>query len=234
MITLTAEQRQEIKKAGDEPIRIEDPETHATYVLLRAEVYDGLKPPPPAECEDQLNLEIPEGIRRAKEAFLRDLPELMARKRLRGRWVLYHLEKRVGIWRNPRRMERKIMKLGLRSDDYYAGVIEPHSDEDAEIETSLFEYDEIPPELEAELSRLNDSDDEDVRRAARSRLDVESARRLDSLHRKLRGRGLTQEESRTLLDLYERDERATLIRAHAAAIWKGRGHDPSDLIHEDP
>jgi hypothetical protein len=38
-------------------------------------------------------------------------------------------------------MHRKIVKLGLKLDEYYAGVIEPHSDEDDEIETSLFEYD---------------------------------------------------------------------------------------------
>ena len=49
MTTLTAELRQEIEKAGDEPVRIEDPETHTTYVLLRAEVYDQLKPPPRPE-----------------------------------------------------------------------------------------------------------------------------------------------------------------------------------------
>ena len=97
-----AELRQEIEKAGDEPIRIEDPETHATYVLLRAEVYDRLRPPPAPEDVACSSMQIPEGIRRSKEAFLRDLPELMARKRLRGRWVLYHGEKRVGIWRNPR------------------------------------------------------------------------------------------------------------------------------------
>jgi hypothetical protein len=144
MVTLTAEQRDEILKAGDEPIRIEDPETHATYVLLKAEVYDGLKPPPPAECEDPLNREISDGYNRAKEAFLRDLPELMARKRLRGRWVLYRGDQRIGIWRNPRWMQRKIVKMGLRFGDFYCNVIDPYEEPD-EIETSLFEYDEIEP-----------------------------------------------------------------------------------------
>ena len=38
MITLTPEQRQEIEKAGDEPVRIEDPETRTAYILLKAEV----------------------------------------------------------------------------------------------------------------------------------------------------------------------------------------------------
>lgn len=142
MVTLTVEQREEIQKAGDEPIRIEDPETHATYVLVRAEVYEGIKSHPPEPvAEDPLELKIPEGYRRSKEAFLRDLPGLMARRRLRGRWALYRGDERIGIWRNPRGMQRKILKLGLKMAEYYAGVIELHYDEDDEIETSLLEYD---------------------------------------------------------------------------------------------
>jgi hypothetical protein len=141
MTTLTAELRQEIEKAGDEPVRIRDPETHATYILLRAEVYDRLRPETrPAHLS---GTEIPEGIRRSKEAFLHDLPELMARKRLRGRWVLYHLEKRIGIWRNPQRMLRKSVKLGLPEDEIYYGVIAPHAEEPEEIDRSLFEFDEV-------------------------------------------------------------------------------------------
>lgn len=143
MVTLSVEQREEIRKAGDAPIRIEDLETHATYVLLRAEVYEGLRPPPEPECEDPSNSGIAEGIRRAKEAFLRDLPGLMARKRLRGRWVLYHLEKQIGIWRNPRRMIKKSVKLGLPEDEIYFGTIDPYPEEPEEVETSLFEFDEI-------------------------------------------------------------------------------------------
>jgi hypothetical protein len=145
MMTLTVEQRQEIQKAGEAPIRIDDPETHTTYVLLRADVYDGLKPPPAPKCEDLLNPEIAQGIRRSKDAFLRELPELMSQKRLRGRWTLYHLEKRLGIWRNPRRMIRKSVKLGLPEDEIYYGVIAPYPDEHEEVETSLFEFEEIEP-----------------------------------------------------------------------------------------
>ena len=49
MTTLTAELRQEIEKAGDEPVRIDDPETQTTYVLIRADVYDQIKPSPGRE-----------------------------------------------------------------------------------------------------------------------------------------------------------------------------------------
>lgn len=145
MVTLSVEQREEIRRAGGEPIRIEDPEMHATYVLLRAEVYDGLKPPAAPEYDDLSSLEIAEGIRRAKDAFLRDLPALLQRQRLRGRWALYHLEKQIGIWRNPQRMLDKIVKLCLPKDEYYFGVIRPRSPEPEEIERSFFEVDEIEP-----------------------------------------------------------------------------------------
>lgn len=143
MVTLSVEQREEIKKAGDGPIRIEDPETQATYVLLRADVYDGLRQSPAHERTVPSSQEIPEGIRRAKEAFLRDLPGLIARKQLRDRWALYHLEKQIGIWRDPRRMIKKSVKLRLPEDEIYYGVIAPYPEEPEEVETSLFEFDEI-------------------------------------------------------------------------------------------
>jgi hypothetical protein len=38
-MTLTPELRQAVEKAGDEPVRVEDPETHTTYVVLREDVY---------------------------------------------------------------------------------------------------------------------------------------------------------------------------------------------------
>jgi hypothetical protein len=39
MATITPEQRQEIEKSGDEPVRFEDPETHQMYVMVKEEVY---------------------------------------------------------------------------------------------------------------------------------------------------------------------------------------------------
>jgi hypothetical protein len=145
MATLTAELRHEIEKAGDEPVRLEDPETHATYVLLKAEVYERIKPSPGSD--QVVSHQVPEGIRRSREAFLRDLSDLLARKRLRGRWTLYHGDKQIGIWRNPQKMLQETVKLGLRNDEYYSGKIEPHPDDDDEIETSLFEYEEFEQPL---------------------------------------------------------------------------------------
>jgi hypothetical protein len=39
MVKLTPEQRREIAQAGEQPVRMEDPETHAAYVILKEEVY---------------------------------------------------------------------------------------------------------------------------------------------------------------------------------------------------
>ena len=34
-MTLTPELKQAVEKAGDEPVRVEDPETHTAYLIVR-------------------------------------------------------------------------------------------------------------------------------------------------------------------------------------------------------
>ena len=36
---LTPELEQAVEKAGDEPVRVEDPETHTPYLIVREDVY---------------------------------------------------------------------------------------------------------------------------------------------------------------------------------------------------
>ena len=43
MMTLSPEQRQVVGEAGDRPVSIIDPETHQTYLIIKAEVYDQLR-----------------------------------------------------------------------------------------------------------------------------------------------------------------------------------------------
>ncbi len=43
MMTLTPEQRQAIREAGGEPIRLEDPETKQAYVLIEEDTYRRLQ-----------------------------------------------------------------------------------------------------------------------------------------------------------------------------------------------
>jgi len=90
--------------------------------------------------------------------------------------------------------------------------------------------DGLPARIEEELSGLDVADDETIRLAARSCLSSEAAGQLEELHRKRRQQGLTRGEAQTLAALVEQYERAMLVRAHAAALWKRRGHDPSELI----
>jgi plasmid stability protein len=90
--------------------------------------------------------------------------------------------------------------------------------------------DGLPAHIEEELSRLDVADDETLLLAARSRLSPEDARQLEELHWKRQREGLTQVEAQTAANLVEDYERAMLIRARAAALWKQRGNDPSELI----
>jgi hypothetical protein len=42
-MTITTELRQAIERAGDDPVRIEDPDTHTAYVLVKAEVFERMQ-----------------------------------------------------------------------------------------------------------------------------------------------------------------------------------------------
>jgi hypothetical protein len=69
MTELTPEQRQLVEHAGDQPVRIEDPETHQAYVLIRADVYELVRGV--IEPESGEDVHVPEGIRRSQVAFFR-------------------------------------------------------------------------------------------------------------------------------------------------------------------
>jgi hypothetical protein len=42
-MTLTPELKQAVEKAGDEPVRVEDPETHTAYVVIKEALYRQLR-----------------------------------------------------------------------------------------------------------------------------------------------------------------------------------------------
>ena len=42
-MTITPELKHAIEQAGDEPVRVEDPETHSAYVLIRVDLYDKMR-----------------------------------------------------------------------------------------------------------------------------------------------------------------------------------------------
>jgi hypothetical protein len=43
MTRLTPEQRQAIEKAGEAPVRVEDPDTHIAYIIIKEDVYEHLR-----------------------------------------------------------------------------------------------------------------------------------------------------------------------------------------------
>jgi hypothetical protein len=121
MMTITREQRQAIEQAGDQPVRLEDPENHCAYVLLKEKAYQRLASP--SETEQDLFLEIPEANRRSQYTFLRDLPELLKDETLHGKWIAYHGNERIGIAPSDEPLIRECLRRGLKDDQYDLFVI---------------------------------------------------------------------------------------------------------------
>jgi hypothetical protein len=42
-MTLTPELKEAVEKAGDEPVRVEDPETHIAYVVIKEDLFRKLR-----------------------------------------------------------------------------------------------------------------------------------------------------------------------------------------------
>ncbi len=125
-MTITPEQRHEIEQAG--AIRIEDPETHAAYVILKTEVYERIKP-----LLTKGQDEIPEGIRRSQDAFFRDLPELLRDEGLLGQCVAYCGDERIGIAPSDEPLIRKINRRGIKDDEFDLFIIRPQDRELEEV-----------------------------------------------------------------------------------------------------
>jgi hypothetical protein len=132
MLTITHEQRQAVEQAGDQPVRLEDPENHRAYVLLGEDTYRRLRPP--LQGRQAPLPEIPEGIRRSQDAFFRDLPELLKDESLRGKWIGYHGDERIGIASGMKPLIEECVRRGLADDQFDLFVIEPQSREIEEIE----------------------------------------------------------------------------------------------------
>jgi len=93
------------------------------------ELVDELKTAQRLECDAQ----VPSGIQRSKDAFLRDLPELLSNPKLDRWWAGYHLDERVGIARTKTELVLKIVDRGIRDDEWYVGLITEHAPEPEEI-----------------------------------------------------------------------------------------------------
>src|ERR1700730_12837556 len=79
----------------------------------------------------------PIGIVRSRDAFLRDLPALLANPKY-DRWsVAYCGNERIGIAESHLDVIRECKRRGLRRDQYFIGTIFPHGEDDEEVEGAL-------------------------------------------------------------------------------------------------
>jgi hypothetical protein len=152
MIELTEQQRRALAERGC-PAEVVDPATQHTYVLLAADQYEqvrGLLEHPPRE---EPVIAVAPGIRRSQAAMRRDLPGLLADPRLRGKFVAYHGDERVGIADRMWDLIEECQRRGLADDTYDIGVIEPVTlIEEEEVGYGLCECDEDEPEGPDDLS----------------------------------------------------------------------------------
>ena len=79
-------------------------------------------------------IHVSEGIRKSQEAFFRDLPELLKDRRLRGRYIAYHGNERIGIGGDDEPLIRECLGRGLKREEYDILIIEPQSADPEEID----------------------------------------------------------------------------------------------------
>jgi hypothetical protein len=71
---------------------------------------------------------VPEGVRKARAAFLRDFPALMADPKIRGRYVVYHQDRRVAVARTYRAAIDEVNRLNLPDGEYLIIEVSPGSE----------------------------------------------------------------------------------------------------------
>jgi len=150
-IELTEQQRRIIEGQSGRPVEVVDPDSQRSYMLIAREQFEKVRtmlddsssaPASPS----QISLEIPPGIRRSQEAFWRDLPELLKQRKLRGQWVCYHGDERVGISKDDAELFQRCWKRGLKDREFDVFLIEELEMppwEPEEMDESLFEAVEI-------------------------------------------------------------------------------------------
>ncbi len=142
-----------------QPLDAIDPQTNEAYVLIAKprfeEVRSHLGPVVAALAgngtgqAEAPELDIPEGVRLSKEAYRRELPELLKQKKLARQWVAYHRNDRICIGRDGGAVLEECFNRGLAADEFFVGWIDPCGFEvDEEVEPRLHHYvehdDEIP------------------------------------------------------------------------------------------
>lgn len=132
---LTAELQKALDESGGKPPVMVDQRTQQTYVLIRSEEYERLTGGP---IHDRTS-DIPEGIRLAKAALRRDLPELLANRRMRGKYVCYQRDKRVIVGKDYLSVIGEVVRLNIPGEDYIVAKVRPGawSEEEEEVDPAF-------------------------------------------------------------------------------------------------
>ncbi len=165
MITLelTEEQRRQLAASAGAPVQVRDPENNRSYMLVPNEpmTISDFTPEQLRRIKDsgftpeeilqtithsaETSYEVHPMMLQSQKAFWRDLPELLKQRRLRGKWVCYHGDERIGIAKTGTELVQTCRERGVSDDEFHLDRIEDHPLppwEAEEIEQSLFEFED--------------------------------------------------------------------------------------------
>lgn len=109
---------------------------------------DTAKQVEPAAEVDPRYPNTPIGIVRSRDAFLRDLPALLANPKY-DRWsVAYCGDERIALSNSLEEVARICRDRGLTGDQCFIGCIFPHANEDEEeVDTGYYEFEDLEEEM---------------------------------------------------------------------------------------
>jgi hypothetical protein len=141
-IELTDEQEQAANEGH--PVEVVNPATNRAYLVIAKETI-GIPRATVVSDDDAAAEEprMPPGVERSRDAFLRDLPELL-RNQKHDRWfALYHGDSCIRVARGYEDLLWECRRRGLGRDAYYIGIIRHHEPDPEEVEQPPFEYDDV-------------------------------------------------------------------------------------------
>jgi len=71
---------------------------------------------------------IPEGIQKARTAFLQDFPKLMANRSTRGNYVCYHHDKLVAVAKDFQSLLNEVIRKNVPEDESLMLRVQPSAD----------------------------------------------------------------------------------------------------------
>ncbi len=128
-LELTEQQSQLVESHGSDPIEVIDPDTKRAYVMIAREQFDKIRPilyqSNRAKTVTEVDAnEISPQMLRSQQAFWRELPELLLRRKWQGQWVCYYGDERIGIARDTPELVQRCLQRGLQRGDFYIDLIE--------------------------------------------------------------------------------------------------------------